>query len=555
MGSQMGGQLLPLPGSTLTPAPSPLSAVHPGPQTSPGSGKNGYRDQDRPFDTTGQRAPPGAKPQVTAMLWEDEGSLCFQVEANGVCVARREDNHMINGTKLLNVAGMTRGRRDGILKSEKQRHVVKIGPMHLKGVWIPFERALDFANKEKITEMLYPLFVNNISALMYHPMNTVRTNAILQAVERKRMEASTHYQQAQAAQRRNPNELVLPSSQAPHHMGQISPYGMPHMGMSQPPQPGALVRPEMGRSLTFPAPPTEGSYWNGSSMSSGQALAIDTVVNSRSMPATPASTPPANSLIQYPQQTYSDSRSSNLYGATTPQQNMSMTRFGGPLPQPNSYMSQREGSSMGPPASAGAENSRPSSRQNSGDVKEDDGHQNHYDQDRKDDGYSSQAANGYDHPDRNNYYAEVNGASNGAQTNSPPQSNYEATNGANGTSQQYATYSTSPRGTTEQSIPRQPPFGMLNGDRERDAADGYGSSLPTINTSYTSSNGLPSAKRIRELDDDEDDDGRPSSRGEDREEGGLKRRKTISSQQTASPPIGVSRSRSQLAGVRSGARR
>lgn len=45
------------------------------------------------------------------------------------------DNHMINGTKLLNVAGMTRGRRDGILKSEKLRKVVKIGPMHLKGVW------------------------------------------------------------------------------------------------------------------------------------------------------------------------------------------------------------------------------------------------------------------------------------------------------------------------------------------------------------------------------------------------------------------------------------
>jgi enhanced filamentous growth protein 1 len=87
------------------------------------------------FDTTGQVAPPGMKPRVTATLWEDEGSLCFQVEANGVCVARREDNHMINGTKLLNVAGMTRGRRDGILKSEKTRHVVKIGPMHLKGVW------------------------------------------------------------------------------------------------------------------------------------------------------------------------------------------------------------------------------------------------------------------------------------------------------------------------------------------------------------------------------------------------------------------------------------
>lgn len=42
------------------------------------------------FDTTGQIAPHGMKPRVTATLWEDEGSLCFQVEANGVCVARRE---------------------------------------------------------------------------------------------------------------------------------------------------------------------------------------------------------------------------------------------------------------------------------------------------------------------------------------------------------------------------------------------------------------------------------------------------------------------------------
>ena len=45
------------------------------------------------------------------------------------------DNDMINATKLLNVAGMTRGRRDGILKNEKTRHTVKIGPMHLHGVW------------------------------------------------------------------------------------------------------------------------------------------------------------------------------------------------------------------------------------------------------------------------------------------------------------------------------------------------------------------------------------------------------------------------------------
>jgi hypothetical protein len=35
------------------------------------------------------------KPRVTATLWEDEGSLCFQVEAKGVCVARREGIYCI----------------------------------------------------------------------------------------------------------------------------------------------------------------------------------------------------------------------------------------------------------------------------------------------------------------------------------------------------------------------------------------------------------------------------------------------------------------------------
>lgn len=119
----MVAQQLPLP-TMQSNAPPPAQA--------------GNQQYSQAFDTTGQVAPPGMKPRVTATLWEDEGSLCFQVEANGVCVARREDNHMINGTKLLNVAGMTRGRRDGILKSEKTRHVVKIGPMHLKGVWYVF---------------------------------------------------------------------------------------------------------------------------------------------------------------------------------------------------------------------------------------------------------------------------------------------------------------------------------------------------------------------------------------------------------------------------------
>ena len=50
----------------------------------------GYPAQNHQHDTTGQVAPAGMKPRVTATLWEDEGSMCFQVEAKGVCVARRD---------------------------------------------------------------------------------------------------------------------------------------------------------------------------------------------------------------------------------------------------------------------------------------------------------------------------------------------------------------------------------------------------------------------------------------------------------------------------------
>ncbi|DAA76391.1 TPA_exp: Uncharacterized protein A8136_0705 [Trichophyton benhamiae CBS 112371] len=275
-----------------------------------------------PYDTTGQIAPPGVKPRVTATLWEDEGSLCFQVEAKGVCVARREDNHMINGTKLLNVAGMTRGRRDGILKSEKIRHVVKIGPMHLKGVWIPFERALDFANKEKITDQLYPLFVHAIGSLLYHPVNENRANAIVTASDRRRIESS------QPLGRPGPGGHPPPlhhhhSMQNPTttHMSQPSSLAtMPH------PMPG---RPPLDRAHTFPTPPTSasslvgmpnqpGSYeWNGQNMSNGvqssQPLPLESGMNgTRSMPTTPATTPPGANMSAMQayqgQSAYSDSK-------------------------------------------------------------------------------------------------------------------------------------------------------------------------------------------------------------------------------------------------------
>ncbi|KAL1640135.1 hypothetical protein SLS58_007249 [Diplodia intermedia] len=59
---------------------------------------------------------------------------------------------------------------------------------------IPFERALDFANKEKITEQLYPLFVHDIGALLYHPTNqrgSVGTGNAMAALDRRRPEVPT----------------------------------------------------------------------------------------------------------------------------------------------------------------------------------------------------------------------------------------------------------------------------------------------------------------------------------------------------------------------------
>ncbi|CAN3357514.1 hypothetical protein DICA3_C11562 [Diutina catenulata] len=105
---------------------------------------------------------PMRKPKICTTFWEDEGTTCYQIRHNNILVSRSEDTNYINGTKLLNVIGMTRGKRDGILKTEKNKNVVKVGSINLKGVWIPFERAYEIARNEGVDDALYPLFVEDI---------------------------------------------------------------------------------------------------------------------------------------------------------------------------------------------------------------------------------------------------------------------------------------------------------------------------------------------------------------------------------------------------------
>ncbi|KAF1799041.1 hypothetical protein FB192DRAFT_1450530 [Mucor lusitanicus] len=161
--------------SAMPPPPAPSSTSHlfqPYPALSRSSsylGHSGYASR-----TPGNHKPL-SRPRLTTTLWEDESTICYQVDCRGICVARRQDNNMINGTKLLNVAGMSRGKRDGILKNERGRVVVKVGAMHLKGVWIPFVRAKALANQFKILDILYPIFSDDPATYLYpshlHQMN------------------------------------------------------------------------------------------------------------------------------------------------------------------------------------------------------------------------------------------------------------------------------------------------------------------------------------------------------------------------------------------------
>lgn len=226
---------------------------------------------------------------------------------------------------------------------------------------IPFERALDFANKEKITELLYPLFVHNIGALLYHPTNQNRTNVVMAAAERRKQEQN---------QLRNTQAPGLPSIQSHHHHSMSM--GTGHLpGPQHTLAPHANIgRPDIQRAHTFPTPPTsassvmgsmgtsDGSFqWGGQGMSNVQGanpLAIDTTIsNTRSMPTTPATTPPGTSVQSMQQyqtpQSYDPSR--QLYSAPPIQQNsypqsnpgqQNMSRYG----QSSSYPKNE----MGPPS-------------------------------------------------------------------------------------------------------------------------------------------------------------------------------------------------------------
>ena len=407
---------------------------------------------------------------------------------------------------------------------------------------------MDFANKEKITELLYPLFVHNIGALLYHPTNSNRTNAVMAAAERRKLE--TKQQQS--------GMIGTPVSQPPslHHHHSMNSASTPQM--SQPPHsiaphPGT-GRPALDRAHTFPTPPTSASSgigmgssgssydWGAQNMNNNsqgaQPLAIDT--HPHSTPNTPATTPPGpqiGSMHPYPnQQTYDSSRP--LYSAPVssqgqypPQQNVQhatnnyMKHEMGP-PSGRSLASGREGEHIDQKNDAYAHGQgNDTSAHGTGEEEADHEHDTDYPQDNNAAYNSNRASYGYNAASNlgplHGEHAQISPEMNGSPSHQNGSGRITPRNSTGSQSQWTSGYHTPPRAAPSSNL-----YNVMS-DTRSSVPNGTTTGTETyasgsLQSSYVPShvNGsTPSNKRLR--DDDADD----QARGDSDDVNGLKRQK------------------------------
>lgn len=408
---------------------------------------------------------------------------------------------------------------------------------------IPFERALDFANKEKITELLYPLFVHNIGALLYHPTNQSRTNAVMAAAERRKQDQS---------QMRHAQQPSLPSmqhQQPPHH----------------------LARPALDRPHAFPTPPTSASSvlgamnnqdaalpWGSSNMASAASnMPMDgNLAHPRSMPTTPATTPPGSamqSMPNYPSNgaTYDHTRTHMYSAAPAPPSAYAPAPPTARYPPAASYVKNE----MAPPLRGPHDPEATEYKDAHGYASN--GHAAPHDADHAHDSeYAHDAAPNYDAG--RGSYAYTNGNSVATEhphlspdMGSPTQSaSGRATPRTSTHSAGYyghqTGYTTPPRNQPASSNlynvishERGATNGSMNGDTYTSATDLNGG----LSNGYV--HAAPGSNK-RSRDDDDDDQERPSSRGPTGEmEGGLKRRRTIREGSASGPVYETSLNRSR----------
>lgn len=355
-------------------------------------------------------------------------------------------------------------------------------------------------------------------------------------------------------------------------------------------------RPALERAHTFPTPPTsahsimgvggaDGGYpWNGQSLAGhgNQPLSVDIgLSNTRSMPSTPATTPPGTGL--HPAQQYANSQgfdgSRPTYSAPPASQNhygnQGLNRYGQPL-QPNSYVKHemRPPATRGPGSGADTDrgvDGRPADGINHGageeELEEEAEHEHEaeyghdsnaaaaaaYNANRASYGYGAGSAVGSLSSEHARLSPEMNGSPNAhnASGRATPRNTQAAQS-------QWTTtgYSTPPRSQA----PSSSLYNVMGHDGMGKTANGvtageaYPSQLSlggTIQTGYGSQshpimNGATSTKRMRDMDEDGGRGSRPSSRGttvpnnndgSGQEVDGMKRRKTL--REDSLPMIGA----------------
>lgn len=335
-----------------------------------------------------------------------------------------------------------------------------------------------------------------------------------------------------------------------HHHSMTNPIGasIPQPPHSIAPHP-ASGRPGLDRAHTFPTPPTSASSLtmglgnSGSSyeyggqagaMHSGQSHVINTLLTARSMPTSPASTPPANSqAVQYQtSQPYDSSR--QMYSAPTAYggyaQHHNLARYGAVQSSPGVK------NEMGPPARAGAESEHHESKAHGAYGGQPDAEGEHegeythtsasYDARRPSYNYKPNPAPGPMHSDPSHVSPEM--------THSPHQNG--SGRATPRSAHPYQGYATPQRGGTLPSsnlsygMTADTRPGVPNGPESYPAPSGYPSQYPSMNGAPSASN-----KRMREVDDEQDPYGRPISAGGD----GLKRQRTDPGSRPISQPQSI----------------
>ena len=281
------------------------------------------------------------------------------------------------------------------------------------------------------------------------------------------------------------------------------------------------------------------------SMQPSQSLSIDTgLSNARSMPTTPATTPPGSTIQNMQQysggQTYENSRPS-MYSAASSQQSQyvaqptvaqqNLARFGAPQGQ---YIKNE----MGPPSSRAQDDIKPNDglmpqSQGNGQVGHGTGEEEaEHEHDAE---YTHDASAGYsaNRGPYNNYNAAPTV---GTLTGEHPHLSPEMTGSPHNSASGRATPRTAPAPASSWGAVQQPGgyhtppraaapttnLYSVMGDQRGPAANG---ATPNSAYSYPSQPTMNGTKRMREIDDDGDRGSRPGSRGAGEDMDAMKRRK------------------------------